>query len=103
MFAKYVDENEEPNLPILDRIGKCAKCGLKIQVPILPEFRDPLYVEHVRTLNEFLQGELVRAHEELLELAAECVDAGVRPSILKRADELKLKLEELFRKYRFGE
>lgn len=82
---------------------RCRGCGWPISIPMRPEYSDPVYVAHVERENKKLVGEIANVHELLLELAAECVDAGVRPAMLRRADELKELLALLLKRYGGGQ
>ena len=75
-------------------------CGKPFLVPLKRDWSSPLYVMHMEREHEYLKRTLVQAQKDLLELASECVEAGVRPSVLKRADELRDLFNSL--KRRFG-
>lgn len=89
----------------LDRVElvfdhQCHRCGTPIRIPLKRDWSAPLYVMHMEREHKFLLERLTEMHADLLELAGECVDAGVKPSIMKRADELRDRFREL--KQRFG-
>lgn len=78
----------------------CVFCGRKLEIPIKPDWSSPLYVMYMEREHQKLKRALAEAREDLVELAGECVEAGVRPSILRRADELRATFDDL--KRRFG-
>lgn len=85
------------NIEVRDCI--CA-CGRRLHIPAKSVYSDPFYVEHVRHMNVKLEKEFFVLRDQLLELAGECVDAGVRPAMLRRADEMRAKLDELLEMFR---
>lgn len=76
-----------------------CSCGRRIAIPIKPDWTDPLYVMYVVDQNKMVLDMLAIQRKEIIELAGECVDAGVRPSILKRADEMLALLESLKKRF----
>jgi hypothetical protein len=69
-------------------------------IPLQRDWSSPLYVMHMEDEHRMYSAILTKMHADMIELAGECVEAGVRPSILKRADELNALFKEL--KQRFG-
>jgi hypothetical protein len=69
-------------------------------IPLQRDWSSPLYVMHMEDEHKMYREILKRMHADMIELAEECVDAGARPSILKRADEMNALFREL--KKRFG-
>lgn len=78
----------------------CQKCGTRLLIPLKRDWSSPLYVMHMENEYEIIRGALVQMHRDMIELAKECVEAGVRPEILKRADKMRDTFNEL--KRRFG-
>lgn len=78
----------------------CQNCGTPILIPLYRDWSSPLYVMHMEKEHKLLREALCRMHEDLMELAGECVEAGVRPGVLRRADALRDQFREL--KKRFG-
>lgn len=68
-------------------------CGRMIRIPIEDSFSDPFYVEEVAKRHRHIEECLHLMRKDVMELAQECLDAGVKPAIMRRADELM----ELFR------
>lgn len=66
----------------------CVHCGKPMMLPLKHDWSDPLYVMHMEEEHRRYGDLLSKLHADMIELAGECVEAGVRPSILKRADEL---------------
>ena len=80
-------------LQILTFDYKC-RCGTPLRIPIRPEFENPLYVMEVEKQHKLLERQLHDMGIELMKLARECLDAGVKPEILERADRLREMLKE---------
>ena len=78
--------------PIMTIDFRCCECGHHMQIPIRPEWDNPVYVMEVERQHRLIREELVLLRKGLVELAGECVDAGVRPECLKRADEINERL-----------
>lgn len=94
-----------PNFTCLQfevRDVRCRGCGQPISIPMRSEYSDPVYVAHVELENVVLMKEINHAHEVLMELAGECVEAGVKPAFLRRADELKELLDLLLKRHGRG-
>lgn len=79
---------------------QCAHCRKMMRIPVQRDWSSPLYVMQMEDEHRMLREQLVQMHKDMVELASECVDAGVRPSILKRADEINALFKSL--KRRFG-
>jgi len=79
---------------------RCIFCDKPFMIPLKRDWSSPLYVMHMEAEHEMYRETLVKMHAEMIELAGECVAAGVRPAIMKRADELNALFKEL--KQRFG-
>lgn len=73
----------------------CIHCNKPMLIPLKHDWAHPLYVFHMVDEHKALRKMLTHAHDEMLELAQECVEAGVRPSVLKRADETMKLFREL--------
>lgn len=91
--------------PEMDRVTmtsevSCQRCGARLLIPLKRDWSSPLYVMHMEQEHEIIRGILVQMNRDMIELAKECVEAGVRPEILKRADQMRDKFNEL--KRRFG-
>ena len=84
----------------LDARVNCVNCGRPLLLPLKHDWSSPLYVMHMEREHEMLKEILSRMHKDLIELAEECVEAGVRPSMLKRADAVNAQLKAW--KRRFG-
>lgn len=78
----------------------CQRCGTRLLIPLQREWSSPLYVMHMEKEHEMLRELLCHMKDDLLELANECVEAGVRPEIMRRADRMREQFDEL--KRRFG-
>lgn len=77
-----------------------CNCGSLIKIPLNRDWSSPLYIMHMEKEHKMIRETLCSMKTDLLELAEECVEAGVRPEILKRADALRDQFSEL--KKRFG-
>lgn len=75
-----------------------CRCGNPINIPIRQEWNSPLYIMEMEREHARLWKQIDGMHKALMELAQECVDAGVRPSCLRRADELKELLQLMLEK-----
>ncbi len=73
----------------------CGACGRPSKIPIKRGWDNPVYVMEMEKQHRLLRDEITRLKECLIELAGECVEAGVRPMILRRADEMKERFQEL--------
>lgn len=78
----------------------CVHCRRPMLIPLKRDWSSPLYVMHMEGEHKMYKDILAKMHTDLIELAGECVEAGVRPSIMKRADEMNALFKEL--KQRFG-
>lgn len=74
---------------------QCSQCGRQIVIPLKRDWNSPLYVMHMEQEHKVLRDQLIQMQRDLIELAQECVNAGVRPEILKRADATRKLFEEL--------
>lgn len=74
---------------------RCYRCGFMNRLPVKPGWDNPLHVMEMEKRYEHLESYTRQVAKDLMELAAECVDAGVRPSVLKRADEMRQQLQSL--------
>lgn len=95
MMARFVRDYESGRFVLQTRDAWCGKCGGHFRILVHPEFTDPIYVEFIETENKVIKEMLNEMYRDLLELAEECVNAGVRPKILRRADDLRKRLNEL--------
>jgi hypothetical protein len=86
------------NLPILTFDFRCFNCGFPQRIPVPPEFDSPAYVMLMEKEHELLKKEMANMSSTLMELAHECLDAGVKPEVLRRADALKAMIDEWRRK-----
>lgn len=84
-------------LPILTFDFQCFGCGRPLRIPIRPEWDNPVYVMEMERQHRLMREEITELRTALIELAGECVDAGVKPSILQRADEMKEKLRVMLK------
>ena len=71
---------------------RCFSCGFPQSVPIKPGWDNPVYVMEMERVHKVFLDHIGCMEVELMDLAEECVDAGVKPEILRRADELKAML-----------
>jgi hypothetical protein len=86
------------SLPSITRFEcRCFHCGSPFLVPIKPEYENPMHVMLVEEQQRVFRKHIAAMGDDLMQLARECVDAGVRPEILRRADRLREILDEWMR------
>lgn len=76
---------------------QCRRCGTPLRIPIHPEFDNPAYVMGIERQHGYLREHLSQMEADLMALARECLDAGVKPEIMRRADELRETIREWLR------
>lgn len=99
-YKGYDVSNTLTKMVIQSEAIECVFCRRKMAIPIKPDWSSPLFVMQMEREHEKLKRSLVEASKDLKQLAEECVEAGVRPSVLRRADELRVLFDDL--KRRFG-
>ena len=80
-------------MPTILTVDYTCRCGQPIRIPIRPEWDNPAYVMGVIHEHDQLKLELGQIKSDLLVLARECLNAGLKPEILRRADELRKRLD----------
>jgi hypothetical protein len=79
---------------------RCRCCREPISIPLRHDCSNPIYVMWLEKEQAMLQKEYQVLHEHFTELARECVDAGVRPAFMRRADEMREKLNQLLNRFK---
>ncbi len=87
--------------PILTFDFQCYGCGRPLRIPIRPEWDNPVYIMEMERQHRLLKEQMVSMGQDLMTLARECLEAGVKPEVLKRADEIREALDNWQR--RLGE
>lgn len=77
---------------------RCHQCNTPIVIPLKRDWSSPLYVMHMEREHKIIREMLGSMQADLMALAAECVESGVRPEILKRADRTRDLFRELKRR-----
>lgn len=85
-------------IPIDYRDYHC-QCGKRISLIIRPEWTEPLLVMQAIEDVERTRKHLYQLAKDFDELCRECLDAGVKPATMKRADEAIRLLKELLVKF----
>lgn len=67
---------------------RCRKCDTPFRIPLNRDWSSPLYVMHMEREHRMIRDVLSALQKDMLELAGECVEAGVRPELLRRADRM---------------
>lgn len=73
---------------------ECHRCRTPLRIPLRTEWDNPVYVMEMERQHRLLKEQLGQMGSDLMELAHECLDAGVKPEILRRADELREMIDE---------
>lgn len=77
---------------------RCSQCGGICHYPTPSEYDSPMHVMLVEEQQRVLMTQIGHMGADLMDLARECLDAGVRPEILRRADKLREILDEWIRR-----
>ncbi len=81
---------------------KCANCNHPLFVPIKHGYDNPAFVMEIERRQYQMRDEIIELRRRLIELAGECVAAGVKPTILREADEMKNRFNELLERLEEG-
>jgi hypothetical protein len=94
----WIDDSSPKIHPQIQPIStvdfQCFGCGRMNHIPVRPSFENPLFVMEMEREHRLLNEELNRMGHTLMELANECLDAGVKPQIMRKADEIKRMLDQ---------
>lgn len=85
-------------LPTLYFETRCRRCGEPSVYPIPSD--NPAYHMHLEQHNFKLQKQVEDLQDDVMTLAKECLDAGVRPEVIRRADRLLETLKEILEQHR---
>lgn len=81
---------------------KCANCNRPLFVPVAYGYDNPAFVMAIERRQYQMRDEITELRRRLIELAGECVAAGVKPTILREADEMKKRFNELLERLEEG-
>jgi hypothetical protein len=64
-----------------------CRCGTPISIPIKPDYTDPLFIWELERQVEIVRKRLEEVERQFMRLARECLDAGVKTSIMVEFEE----------------
>lgn len=93
----YKIENETPGHTTAQ--FTCHQCRASTRIELKGEYLDPVYVMGIAEENVHLRLHLSSLNREFSELAHECLDAGVKPAVMRRFEEVMALIKKLYRKF----
>jgi len=80
------DPTSPVSLPTVESM--CIHCRMTTRHPVDKNDLDPISVMQCREENNFLKERILLCKKTVRKLAHECLDAGVKPTVMNEADDM---------------